>query len=75
MPSNATESQRDLMRTLYRRHNGDEAAVCAAYVRAEAEGSIFRTTGDLKMPPETYARELWRDGITKGWLKCPPEGE
>ncbi len=68
MPSKATESQRDLMRKLYRHHNGDETAVCSAYVKAEGEGFIFRTTGDLKMPPEIYARELWRDGIAKGWL-------
>ena len=71
MPANATEFQRAFMKTLYRAYGGDEAAVCAAYTRAEAEGRVFRKAGDLILSPERYAAGLWQDGKTKGWLAEP----
>lgn len=68
MPSHATEHQRDLMRSLYKLHNGDQVLTCAAYARAEANGQAYRKRGSLRMPPEDYARALLEDGLRKGWL-------
>ena len=71
MPSNATEHQRDLMRSLYRLHGGNQTATCAAYVRAEAEGRAYRKNGSLKLSPEEYAKALLADGLLKGWISDP----
>ncbi len=68
MPSHATEHQRALMRSFYRSYNGDEAAVCAAYAKAETEGLTFRKRGSLRLSPEEYAKMLLADGLRKGWI-------
>lgn len=68
MPSNATEHQRELMRSLYKLHNGDQILTCAAYAKAEAEGRAYRKRGSLRLSPEDYARALLADGLRKGWL-------
>ena len=69
MPSHATEHQRDLMRSLYRLHAGDERAICAAYASAEASGHAFRKHGNYRLSPEAYAAALLADGKAKGWLR------
>ncbi len=68
MPSHATEHQRDLMRALYRLHQGDHTATCAAYAKAEADGLAFRKCGSLQLSPEEYAKGLLADGLSKGWI-------
>jgi hypothetical protein len=74
MPSQATQFQRDFIRSLYKAHGGDEAATCSAYAKAEVQGRVFRKTGDLRMPSELYAAALLRDGLAKGWIKPPSLG-
>ena len=69
MPRNATAFQRDLMRSFYQAHRGDEDRVCKAFADAELEGRFFRKAGDYRFPPEEYARALFADGIARGWLK------
>lgn len=73
MPATATEHQRELMRTLNRRHQGDETAICAAYAQAEADGRAFRKHGNFRLSPEDYAKALLADGRAKGWLS--PDAE
>ncbi len=61
-------SQRDKMRALFKAYGDDEAAVCSAYAKAEKDGKVARESNDYSIPAEAYARALWRDGISKGWL-------
>ena len=68
MPRNATEQQRELMRTLWRLHDGNEPTICSAYARAEIEGRVFRKRGDYRLTSEAYAKALLDDGKLKGWL-------
>lgn len=72
MPSHATEHQRSLMRSLFRLHDGDQAAVCTAYARAEANGQVFRKPGDYRLSPEAYAEALFAHGLSDGWIKSVP---
>lgn len=62
-------SQRDMMRALFKVFGDDESAVCSAYAKAERNGSVVRDSNDYSIPAESYAKALWRDGISKGWLK------
>lgn len=71
MPAHATDFQREFLKSLYRGLRGDEPSVCAAYVKAEAEGRVFRRAGDLCLPPEVYAKSLLEDGKVRGWLSGP----
>ena len=60
--------QRDVMRSLYKAHGDDENAVCAAYVKAELDGTALRKSNEHSTSPEAYAEALWKDGKAKGWL-------
>jgi hypothetical protein len=69
MPANATEHQRETMRSLFRMHLGDIAATCAAYARAEANGHVFRKGGDFRLSSEDYAKALLVHGLETGWIR------
>lgn len=64
-----THKQRDVMRSLYQTLGDDEDSVCAAYVKAELDGSAPRKSNEHGVSPEAYAKALWKDGKAKGWLK------
>jgi hypothetical protein len=65
----ARATQRDVMRELHRRFEGDHGKVVAAYAAAERRGEVTRASNVLGMEPEEYARRLYRDGVTKGWIR------
>ena len=65
----ARTTQRDVMRDLDRRFDGDHDKVVAAYAAAERRGDVTRASNVLGMEPEEYAQRLYRDGIKKGWLQ------
>jgi hypothetical protein len=65
----ARTTQRDVMRDLHRRLGGDPERVIAEYAAAERRGEAPRTSDTRGMDPEEYARRLYRDGITKGWIR------
>lgn len=58
-----------MMRSLYRLHEGEEHAVCAAYAAAEDTGRVARKSNEHSVSSVDYARALWADGIKKGWLR------
>lgn len=72
MPAHATEHQRSLMRSLFRLHDGNRAAICAAYARAEANGQVFRKRGDYRLSSEAYAEALLEHGLAQGWIRGAP---
>jgi hypothetical protein len=65
----ARTTQRDVMRVLYRRLDGDEDKVVAAYAAAERRGDATRASNVRNMEPEEYARRLYADGVAKGWIR------
>jgi soluble lytic murein transglycosylase-like protein len=52
----ARTTQRDVMRDLHRRFNGDHDKVVAAYAAAERRGDVTRAASVLGAEPEEYAR-------------------
>jgi hypothetical protein len=61
--------QRDLMRHLFRRFNGDRAQIVAAYADAERRGEVARVRDTYGMSADDYASRLFADGIKKGWIQ------
>lgn len=67
-----TVTQRDVMRDLDRRFEGDQDKVVAAYAAAERRGDLRRASNVHGITPEEYARRLYADGVAKGWLGGRP---
>ena len=65
---NALDSQRDVMRRLYREAGGHDEATVTAYAEAERAGEVERRSDVNATSAEDYARALLRDGLSKGWL-------
>ena len=63
----ARTTQRDVMRNLHRRFDGDHDGVVAAYAAAEWRGEVTRASNVRGMEPEEYAERLYRDGTSRGW--------
>jgi len=61
-------TQRDIMRRLWRRHEGDTEAIVRAWARAEASGEAHRASNVYDLSPKDYGRRLLNDGIKKGWI-------
>ena len=61
-------SQRDYMRMLYRRYNGNEERIIEAYASAEMNGEVLRMNNTYNLSPIQYARRLYKDGISKEWI-------
>lgn len=62
-------SQRSLMRRLYLEFEGDSDACIREYAAAESRGEVLRKRTLSGLTAKQYARAVWRDGITKGWLR------
>jgi hypothetical protein len=69
VPVMARTTQRDVMRDLNRRFDGDHHKVVAAYAAAERSGDVKRASNVRGMTPEEYAEALYRDGVKKGWMR------
>jgi hypothetical protein len=65
----ARVTQRDVMRDLDRRFEGDQDKVVAAYAAAERRGDVKRASNVHAITPEEYARRLYADGVKKGWMR------
>ena len=65
----ARTTQRDVMRNLHSRFDGDHDKVVAAYAAAERRGDVKRASNVLGIEPEEYAQRLYRDGGSKGWIR------
>lgn len=61
-------SQRNVMRALFSRHCGDEAAIVREYAAAERRGDVIRKSNDHGLTAEDYARRLLEDARKKGWI-------
>lgn len=68
VPVMARTTQRDVMRDLNRRFDGDHEKLVAAYAAAERRGDVKRASNVRGMEPEEYAERLYRDGTMKGWI-------
>ncbi len=62
-------TQRDLMRSLHQRYEGEKASIIKDYARAETKGIVDRKSNKFNLTAETYAQALYKDGIRKGWIK------
>jgi hypothetical protein len=61
--------QRDLMRELFHRFDGDRARAVEAYAKAKRGGMVKRVRNGHGMSPEEYASRLFADGIKKKWIR------
>jgi hypothetical protein len=61
-------SQRDVMRSLYRKHGNKEEVLVSQYAEAERNGEVERKSNDYHLGAEEYARALYADGVRKGWI-------
>ena len=61
-------SQRDVMRALYAKCDGDDERAVREYAEAERRGGVQRSSNTYSLSPEQYARALLADGKRKGWL-------
>ena len=64
----ARTTQRDVMRNLHHRFEGDHDRVVAAYAASERRGDVQRASNVRGMSPEEYAERLYEDGVAKGWI-------
>lgn len=73
MPEKSEYGQREYMRMLFQKFDGNETRVCAAYAQAERDGVVLRKKKTSYKTPEAYASALWydghrNDGKRKPWL-------
>jgi hypothetical protein len=61
-------TQRDLMRSLYKKHKKDPDKIRLEYAQAENNGEVTRSRNKLRMTSLEYAERLLYDGIMKGWI-------
>lgn len=62
------KSQRNLMRDLNIRFQGDKRKIVRSYANAERKGKVQRASNMHDIEPERYAEGLLRDGVRNGWL-------
>ena len=65
-------SQRNVMRRLWREHDGDHHDVVRAYAVEERAGLVLRDRNRYDLSPDAYARILLKDGLRKGWIHREP---
>ena len=63
---NIRPKQRDVMRDLYNRLEGDREKCIRVYAMMDGTGEVFRQS--KSQTSEQYAAALWADGISKGWI-------
>ena len=61
-------TQRDLMRVLFVKHEGDQKKICEEYAIADRAGLVPRRSNTNKISEAKYAEFLLHDGLKKGWL-------
>lgn len=60
--------QREVMREIYRRCQGNGDRAIREYSSAERRGEVTRKSNKYGLSAERYARALLADGLKKGWL-------
>lgn len=65
-------SQRNVMRRLWREHDGGQDEVVRAYAAEERAGLVLRDRNRYGLSPDAYARILLEDGLRKGWIHREP---
>jgi len=60
--------QREYMRTLYRKYGNDKRRIVQEYAAAEIQGKVARYSNRGNRSGDQYAKELYRDGVKRGWL-------
>jgi hypothetical protein len=68
MESTKTKTQRDLMRGLFKLHNGDAQRMIADYAAAEQRGEVARRKNESGLDSAAYAAALFKDGEKRGWF-------
>ena len=61
-------NQRDLMRRLARQYPNNPDAIISSYADAERAGEVPRRRNIHGRTPKDYAKALYADGVSKGWL-------
>ena len=62
-------TQRDMMRKLFRRFDGDQSRIIEAYAEAERRGEVQRVHDSRGMSADEYASRLFADGVKKSWIQ------
>ncbi len=62
-------TQRDFIKDVFKKHNGNKEETIKDYARLEEEGTVQRKNNSHKLSSMDYAKALYNDGINKGWLK------
>ena len=62
------ETQRGLMRKLFRRFGGDRMLVVNAYAQAERSVEVERVRDTHNISADEYASRLFADGVEKRWI-------
>ena len=73
-PNTRYGRQRELMRELCAKHDGDQVSACGEYASAARNGLVPHKSNRNKVPPEKYAISLWYDGVKRGWLNAAGSG-
>ena len=62
------QSQRAMMRELYREFPSDSRKVIALYAAEEVKGNVCRKSNLRDLSPQDFAARLYADGQRKGWI-------
>ncbi len=62
------QTQRELMRHLFKKDRVDAALIVAAYAKAESAGFVLRTSNVCGLSATAYKKRLLNDGFQNGWL-------
>jgi hypothetical protein len=60
--------QREYMRMLYREYGNNISKIIKEYATAELQGKVARFSNRRNLSGDQYARELYWNGVIKGWL-------
>jgi hypothetical protein len=60
--------QREYMRILYRKYGNNISRIIQEYAVAERQGEVVRFSNRGNRSGEQYAKELYWNGVCKGWL-------
>jgi hypothetical protein len=61
--------QRDKMRELFRRFDGNKVRIVSAYAEAERHGEVERARNSHDLIADDYASRLFADGVRKKWIR------
>jgi len=60
--------QREYMRLLYKKYGNNKSRIIQEYATAELEGKVVRFSNRGNRSGDQYAKELYREGVKRGWL-------